>query len=167
VNFPLSQVSHGRTYINADEALRVDCDRDCALRVMDDANFESSTSKRSFRYSGGLCRVGFPAVVKPPTCGNWLRHHLNRPLRVLRIRRPSTNVFRCERNILPKVTQHSTECFGNEIQSLLIVDIAARIHTNALELGRDWRLDLNSATLAEAMTIHPRALSAHSARTAF
>jgi hypothetical protein len=57
--------------IEFDQVFRIECDRECNVQLMDDANYESYSAGRSFRYFGGLCRAGFPATLKPPTAGGW------------------------------------------------------------------------------------------------
>ena len=54
-----------------DQAVRVECDRECSVRLMDDANYAGYIDGQTFRYFGGLCRDGFAAVIKPPSAGNW------------------------------------------------------------------------------------------------
>jgi Domain of unknown function (DUF1883) len=65
------QHRHAKHCIQTDQAFRIECDQECNIQLMDDANYEYFTAGHTSRYFGELCRRGFPATLKPPAAGCW------------------------------------------------------------------------------------------------
>jgi len=61
---------HAREFLNGNQCIRVECDTQCNVLLMDDTNFASYKAGHSYRYSGGFFKE-FPAIVVPPCSGNW------------------------------------------------------------------------------------------------
>jgi len=64
------QFIHAREYLEQGDAVRVDCDTQCNVRLTDDFNFSSFRSGAAHRYYGGFYRR-LPAVIAPPHSGYW------------------------------------------------------------------------------------------------
>ena len=61
---------HAREWLNNDQYVRVTCDTQCNVLLMDDSNFAAYQRKDSHRYYGGFFKE-FPAKLLPPYAGNW------------------------------------------------------------------------------------------------
>jgi hypothetical protein len=61
---------HAREHLRGGAAVRVDCDHQCNVLVMDDANYARYRRDDDHRYYGGFFRR-LPAVVKVPHDGFW------------------------------------------------------------------------------------------------
>jgi Domain of unknown function (DUF1883) len=64
------QFIHARELLNGDQFIRVTCDTQCNVQMMDDINFAAYQRGDSYRYQGGFFKK-FPAVLVPPYPGNW------------------------------------------------------------------------------------------------
>ncbi len=60
----------GREYLNNGQSVRVDCDTQCNVLVLDDHNYTSYQSGRAYNYYGGFY-TRFPAIIAPPHAGYW------------------------------------------------------------------------------------------------
>jgi len=61
---------HAREHLAAGAAVRVDCDYQCNVLVMDDRNYAQYRRGSSFRHHGGFFRK-LPAIVRVPGSGYW------------------------------------------------------------------------------------------------
>lgn len=61
---------HAREYVEAGQAVRVDCDTQCNVMLTDDHNFGLYRRGQRFTYHGGHFRM-FPAVITAPRSGYW------------------------------------------------------------------------------------------------
>lgn len=61
---------HAREFLNIDQYVRVDCDTQCNIQLMDDTNYAAYKAGRTYHYSGGFFKE-FPALLSPPCTGNW------------------------------------------------------------------------------------------------
>jgi len=61
---------HGREYLNSDQSYRVNCDKKCYIRVMNDHNFNRYRSGQGYSYYGGFYGR-MPAIIRPPHAGYW------------------------------------------------------------------------------------------------
>jgi hypothetical protein len=61
---------HAREHLDARTSVRVDCDHQCNVMVMDDANYARYRRGDRFTYQGGFCRR-FPALIGVPRSGHW------------------------------------------------------------------------------------------------
>ncbi|PQM26381.1 DUF1883 domain-containing protein [Sphingopyxis lindanitolerans] len=61
---------HAREWLDAGNRVRVDCDHQCNVLVMDDHNYSLYRRGQSFRHFGGFFKR-LPAVVSVPNGGNW------------------------------------------------------------------------------------------------
>lgn len=64
------QFIHAREFLGGNQCVRVDCDTQCNVRLLDDSNFAAYREGRSHRYHGGFFRE-FPAILTPPCSGYW------------------------------------------------------------------------------------------------
>lgn len=64
------QFLHHREYMRGGDAVVVDCDHQCNVRLMDDTNFGAFRSGRRHSYRGGFFRR-LPARVAVPHDGWW------------------------------------------------------------------------------------------------
>ncbi len=64
------QFIHAREWLNGDQFVRVTCDTQCNVLLMDDTNFGAYERGDSYRYHGGFFK-SFPAVLVPPYPGFW------------------------------------------------------------------------------------------------
>lgn len=60
----------GREYLDNGQSVRVDCDTQCNVMVMDDHNYNRYRSGNNFNYYGGFYKR-FPAIITPPRAGYW------------------------------------------------------------------------------------------------
>jgi hypothetical protein len=61
---------HAREFLNPNQCVRVDCDTQCNVQLLDDTNFSQYKNGNSYRYTGGFFRE-FPAILVPPCSGFW------------------------------------------------------------------------------------------------
>lgn len=61
---------HSREYLRSGQSVRVDCDTQCNVMLLDDHNFDRYRSGRDFNYYNGFYER-FPAVITPPHAGYW------------------------------------------------------------------------------------------------
>jgi len=61
---------HSREYLEAGDVVIVNSDHQCNVCVMDDSNFSSYRSGRSFRHYGGFFQR-FPVRIEVPSSGYW------------------------------------------------------------------------------------------------
>ncbi len=61
---------HARDWLNEGNTVRVDCDHQCNVLVMDDRNYALYQRGRSFRYFGGFFK-SLPAALRIPSSGHW------------------------------------------------------------------------------------------------
>ena len=61
---------HAREHLRAGAAVRVDCDHQCNVLVMDDHNYVQYRRGGPFRHLGGFYQR-LPAVIQVPTSGYW------------------------------------------------------------------------------------------------
>ena len=59
-----------RKFLNGDQVVRVMCDTQCNVQLMDDINFAEYQRGESYRYLGGFFKQ-FPAILAPPYPGYW------------------------------------------------------------------------------------------------
>jgi Domain of unknown function (DUF1883) len=60
----------GREHLNSGQSVRVDCDTQCNIMVMDDTNYNRYRSGRDLNYYGCFYEW-FPATITPPHAGYW------------------------------------------------------------------------------------------------
>ncbi|MDY0968683.1 MULTISPECIES: DUF1883 domain-containing protein [unclassified Sphingomonas] len=61
---------HARQYLRGGAAVRIDCDHQCNVLVMDDHNYSLYRHNASYRYHGGFYER-LPASVEVPSTGHW------------------------------------------------------------------------------------------------
>lgn len=66
----MSDFIHAREHLDAGATVRVDCDHQCNVLVMDDANFAAYRRGGQYRYHGGFFER-LPALVGVPHSGFW------------------------------------------------------------------------------------------------
>lgn len=66
----MSDHLHKRLFLKHGDVVEVDCDTQANVLLMDDSDYSSYTSGRSYRYYGGFF-THFPARLAPPTSGYW------------------------------------------------------------------------------------------------
>ena len=67
---PKMRFIHQRRYLEKDEVVQVDCDTQCNLMLLSDADYRAYQQLRRFKYIGGTFRH-FPARVTVPASGEW------------------------------------------------------------------------------------------------
>lgn len=66
----MSNFIHARDQLDEGTTVRVDCDHQCNVLVMDDHNFAAYRRGRAYEYFGGFYRR-LPALVAVPRSGFW------------------------------------------------------------------------------------------------
>lgn len=66
----MSNFIHAREYLDDGDVVIVDCDHQCNVRVMDDANFGSYRRGGQHRFFGGFYER-LPARISVPHGGEW------------------------------------------------------------------------------------------------
>ena len=66
----MSDFIHAREHLDEGVRVRVDCDHQCNIMVMDDTNFASYRRGDKFSYFGGFYKR-LPGVVSVPHTGWW------------------------------------------------------------------------------------------------
>lgn len=61
---------HTREWLEAGDRVRVDCDHQCNVLVMDDRNYSLYKTGQAFRHLGGFFKR-LPAVLGVPRSGHW------------------------------------------------------------------------------------------------
>ncbi|GAN91771.1 hypothetical protein Gbfr_091_002 [Gluconobacter frateurii M-2] len=61
---------HAREWLNPSDMVRVDCDHQCNILVMDDYNYSLYQRRQAFRYLGGFFKR-LPATLQVPNSGHW------------------------------------------------------------------------------------------------
>lgn len=61
---------HKREYLNKGDIVEVNCSHQCNILLMDDANYTSYKTGRSFHHYGGFYNM-LPARIVVPETGNW------------------------------------------------------------------------------------------------
>lgn len=61
---------HDRAYLNAGDAVVVQCSHQCNVRVMEDTDFQNYKRFRSHNYVGGHYRM-LPVKITVPHSGYW------------------------------------------------------------------------------------------------
>jgi len=61
---------HAREWLNVGNRVRVDCDYQCNVLVMDDHNYSLYQRGQSFRHLGGFFKR-LPAILGIPSNGHW------------------------------------------------------------------------------------------------
>lgn len=61
---------HAREYLSGRSTVRVDCDHQCNVLLMDDRNYTSYRSGRRFEHYGGSY-THFPALIGVPRSNHW------------------------------------------------------------------------------------------------
>lgn len=64
------QYIHAREWLNAGSTVRVDCDHQCNVLVMDDHNYSLYRRGQSFRHLGGFFKR-LPVKLGVPNGGHW------------------------------------------------------------------------------------------------
>lgn len=61
---------HAREWLDAGSTVRLDCDHQCNVLVMDDQNYSRYRRGQSFQHYGGFFKR-LPAALGVPTSGHW------------------------------------------------------------------------------------------------
>lgn len=61
---------HGREYLDIGDAVEVNCDTQCNIMLLTDAEFSNYKNGQSFNYHGGHFKF-FPAHIPAPGSGYW------------------------------------------------------------------------------------------------
>jgi hypothetical protein len=61
---------HAREWLDSNQHVRVMCDTQCNVLLMDDMNFAAYKRGAAHRYYGGFFKR-FPAALVPPHAGPW------------------------------------------------------------------------------------------------
>ncbi len=61
---------HARDWLHAGSRVRVDCDHQCNVLVMDDHNYSLYRRGQRFRHFGGFFKR-LPAILGVPSSGHW------------------------------------------------------------------------------------------------
>ncbi len=66
----MSQFIHGRENLATGDVVQVDCDTQCNVLLLSDANFASYKRGQAYTYYGGFF-THFPASIAAPHSGYW------------------------------------------------------------------------------------------------
>ena len=66
----MGQFIHARDHLAAGTTIRVDCDHQCNVLLMDDANFAAYRRRGRYQYRGGFTARP-PAFITVPHSGFW------------------------------------------------------------------------------------------------